>query len=101
VAERTLRALAQAVSRIKTDRAFAVDTLVKYTQIDDRELLGEAVDYYRPLWAADLYPEPRALQGVLDVEENPAARTTPPGDILDLRFVEALRASGFLEQLPK
>ena len=100
-AERTLRALAQAISRIKTDRDFAVGTLVKYTQIDDRDLLGEAVDYYRTLWAADLSPDPRGLQGVLDVEENPTARTTPPSDILDLRFVDALRASGFLDQLPQ
>ncbi|HLH22995.1 MAG TPA: ABC transporter substrate-binding protein [Chloroflexota bacterium] len=101
VAERTVRALAQAMSRLKTDRDFAVDVLVKYTQIDDRELLGEAVDYYRPLWAADVYPDPSGLQGVLDVESNPAARTTTPDEILDLRFVDALRASGFLEQLPQ
>ena len=101
LAERTIRALAQAVSRIKTDRKFAVGALAKYTQIEDRELLGEALDYYRALWAADLYPEPRALQGVLDIEEHPAARTTPPTEIIDLRFAEALRASGFVEQLPQ
>ncbi len=100
VAERTIRALAQSMSRIQTDREFAIDMLVKYTQLDDRELLGEAVDYYRNLWQTDLYPDPRALQGVLDVEENPAARNTPPSEIVDLRFVEALRASGLLDQLP-
>ncbi|HEY7064723.1 MAG TPA: ABC transporter substrate-binding protein [Chloroflexota bacterium] len=101
VAQRTVRALAQSMSRLKTDREFAIDVLVKYTQLDDRELLGEAIDYYRNLWQTDLYPDPRALQGVLDVEENPAARTTPPSEIVDLRFVEALRASGLLEQLPR
>ncbi len=101
VAERTLRALAQATSRIKTDREFGIDVLVKYTQIDDRAVLGESLDYYRPLWLTDLYPDPKALQGVLDIEDNPAARTTRPEQIVDTRFAEQLRASGFLDQLPK
>jgi NitT/TauT family transport system substrate-binding protein len=97
--ERYLRALAQAMSRLRTDREFGLDVLMKYTRSDDRELLGATLDYYRPLYPVDPYPEPAALQAVIDVEEHPAARTTRPEDLLDRRFADQLRASGFLRDI--
>jgi NitT/TauT family transport system substrate-binding protein len=99
--EPVLRALAQANSRYKTDRDYAVTVLAKYTQMDDLELLGASVDHYRRLWLTDLYPDPQALQAVIDAEEHPAARTARPEDMTDYRFAERLRASGFFEQLPR
>ena len=65
------------------------------------ELLAAIVDYYGPLYPVDPYPEPQALQAVLDVEEHPAARTTRPEEIIDHRFAERVRASGFLERQPR
>jgi len=100
-AERALRALAQAVSRFETDREFASQVLGKYSQVDDREVLDASVEYYRPLFALDPYPDREAMQAVLDVEEHPAARTTRPEDVADARFAERLRSSGFLDQLPR
>ena len=38
---------------------------------------------------------------VLDVEENPAARTARPDQVTDYRAAEAVRQSGFLDRLPK
>jgi NitT/TauT family transport system substrate-binding protein len=99
--ERYLRAIAQAVSRLKTDRDFAMDVIGKYTRLEDLELLGATVDYYRPLWPSDPYPEPDTVQAVLDAEEHPAARTARPEDVSDARFADALRRSGFLDTLPK
>ncbi len=96
-----LRALAQATSRLKSDREFSMQVLGKYTNTDDQELLGQTIDYYAPNYTVDPYPEPAAIQTVLDVEENPAARTAKPEDVLDPRFAAAVRASGFLERLPK
>ena len=99
--ERYLRAIAQGVSRLKTDRDFAMDVIGKYTRLEDAELLSATVDYYRPLWPSDPYPEPDTVQAVLDAEDNPAARTAKPEDVADVRFAEALRRSGFLDTLPK
>jgi NitT/TauT family transport system substrate-binding protein len=99
--ERYLRAIAQGLSRLKTDREFAVQVIGQYTKLEDEELLGMTVDYYRPLWPSDPYPEPDTVQAVLDEEENPAARTARPEDVSDTRFAEALRRSGFLDTLPK
>jgi ABC-type nitrate/sulfonate/bicarbonate transport system substrate-binding protein len=99
--ERYLRALAQAMSRLRTDRELAIDVIAKYTRSDDRELLGLTVDHYRTLYPVDPYPEPAALQAVLDAEEHPSARTMRPEDLTDFRFADAVRASGFLERLPR
>jgi NitT/TauT family transport system substrate-binding protein len=99
--ERYLRALAQGISRLKTDREFAIDAIGKYTRLEDRELLGATVEYYVPLWPSDPYPERDTVQAVLDEEDHPAARTTRPEDVTDTRFADALRRSGFLEGLPK
>ncbi|HEY7060800.1 MAG TPA: ABC transporter substrate-binding protein [Chloroflexota bacterium] len=101
LAGRYLRALAQAAARLKTDRPFAMQVLGKYTEMTDTEVLGATVDYYRPLYKTDLYPEPAAVQGVLDAEENPAARNVHPEEIIDARFAERLRTSGFLDGLPR
>jgi NitT/TauT family transport system substrate-binding protein len=101
LADSYLRALAQAAGRLKTDRELAMQVIGKYTETTDRELLGATVDYYRPLYKTDLYPEPAAVQGVLDAEENPAARTVRPEDVIDARFADHLRASGLLDSLPR
>jgi ABC-type nitrate/sulfonate/bicarbonate transport system substrate-binding protein len=101
VAERYLRALAQAVSRLRTEPDFAIQIIGKYSNNDNRELLATTVDYYRPLYQRDIYPDPRAVQTILDMEDNPAARTTRPEDMIDFRFADELRSSGFLEQLPR
>jgi ABC-type nitrate/sulfonate/bicarbonate transport system substrate-binding protein len=99
--ERYLRAMAQAMSRFKTDREFAIQVVGKYTQMDDRDVLGPTVDYYVPLFTVDPYPEPAAVQAVLDAEENPAARTARPEDVVDYRYADRLRQSGFLATLPR
>jgi NitT/TauT family transport system substrate-binding protein len=99
--ERYLRALAQATSRLRTDRDFSIQVIGKYTQMDDRELLGMTVDYYRNQYALDPYPEPAALQTAIDAEEHPGARTLKPEEIIDFRAADALRRSGFLDTLPR
>jgi NitT/TauT family transport system substrate-binding protein len=96
-----LRALAQASSRLRTDREYAIDIIGKYSRSTDYDLLGATVDYYRPLYDVDPYPDPVALQPVIDAEENPGARTLKPEDVTDIRFGEAVRRSGFLDKLPK
>ena len=101
LAERYLRALAQAMSRLRTDREMGLTVLMKYTRSEEPELLGATLDYYRPLYPVDPYPEPAALQAVLDAEEHPTARTTRPEDLIDARYADQLRASGFVAALAR
>ena len=101
VAERVLRATAQGTSRFKTDREYAAQIVGKYSRIEDPEALRGTVEVYAPILTVDPYPDAAATQAILDVEEHPAARTTRPDEVLDLRAAEAVRRSGFLDRLPK
>lgn len=101
VIERTLRALAQGIARLRTDREFGVRAWAAYSRNENTELLGQLIDFYRDVWITDLYPDPAALQTVIDVEENPLARTVRPEDVIDPRFALALRQSGFWGTLPR
>jgi ABC-type nitrate/sulfonate/bicarbonate transport system substrate-binding protein len=96
-----LRGLAQAMSRMRNDRELTMEVVAKYTKLDDREALEGTVDFVRTTLAMDPYPEPAALQTIIDAEEHPGARGLRPEDVTDYRFAEQLRRSGFLEQLPK
>ncbi len=98
VAERYLRALVLGIRRLTTDKPFAMQVIGKYSQTDDQALLSQTVDYYQPIYLRDPYPDPAAVQSVLDAEELPAARTTRPEDVTDYRFADRLRQSGFLDQ---
>src|SRR5579875_2905190 len=101
VIDRTLRALAQGIARLRTDREFGVRAWAAYSHNDNTELLGQLIDFYRDVWVADLYPDPAALQTVIEVEENPLARTVRPEDVIDFQFANRLRQSGFLDTLPR
>ncbi|HZR98767.1 MAG TPA: ABC transporter substrate-binding protein [Chloroflexota bacterium] len=101
VIDGALRALAQAINRLRTDREYAMQVIGQYSQSDDAELLSATVDYIRPQLQPDLYPDPAAIQGVLDLEENPAARAAKPDDVADFRFADRLKTSGFLDRLPQ
>lgn len=101
VADRFLRAMVLATSRFKTDRDLAIQVVAKYTKLDDPAVIAAAVDYYAPLFDVDPYPEPAAVQALIDAEENPAARDLRPQELVDYRFAERLRTSGFLDGVPR
>jgi ABC-type nitrate/sulfonate/bicarbonate transport system substrate-binding protein len=101
VIDGALRALAQAISRLRTDREYSMQVIGQYSQSDDTALLSATVDYIRPQLQPDLYPDPAAVQGVLDLEENPAARAARPDQVADFRFADRLKASDFLDRLPQ
>ncbi len=97
--ERALRGLARAIRRLQTDRELGISILGRYSQMEDRELLAATIDRSVPLYQADLYPDREAVQAVLDAEDQPAARTARPEDVIDYRYVDELRSSGYLEQI--
>jgi len=43
------------------------------------------------LFQPDLHPQADAVQAVLDLEENPGARTTSPADVTDYRYADQCR----------
>jgi len=95
-----IKGYAEGVHRYKTDKAFAMDVLKKYTKVTDPEMLEQTHALTAPvLEAAPLHFEMRGVQAVLDFLNNPKAKTAKPEDFTDLRILRDLEQSGFFRTL--
>ena len=91
-----LQAYTEGVRRYKTDKAFGIAMLRKYTKVTDPQLLEESYALAAPPLEDSLYLEPKGLQTVLEFSDHPRAKAAKPEDFMDLRLVHDLERSGFL-----
>jgi NitT/TauT family transport system substrate-binding protein len=99
--QRLVRAMAETVHYYKRNQAEVIKVLQKYTRGQDIAVLNKAYEAYRDLLVDDTYPTIEGLKSILDIQADidPKAAKAKPEDVLDLRFVEDLKKSGFLAQL--
>ena len=104
LASRFMKAYVEGIHRYKTDKAFALATLEKYT----RQKSSPAAERIYETFATKYFkrvPEatPPGIQTVL--EELSATRTLPPGvtpqRFVDSKFIHELVAAGFVDNLYK
>lgn len=96
-----LAAYVEGIHRFRTDPAFAMNVIGKYTQTTDRKMLEETYKVYAPAFERAPYPEPEDLKLAIDQvsELNPRARGTDPRDFVDPRFIREIEASGLIKRL--
>jgi NitT/TauT family transport system substrate-binding protein len=94
-----LKAYAEGVRRYKTDRAFAIEVLKKYTKVSDPELLEQTHALTSALLEEALFLEPKGIQAVLDFSTHARAKTAKPEEFMDLRILRDLEQSGFFKTL--
>ncbi len=100
IVERVVRGVARGVHRYETDREAALQAIARYTGVEEREVLEDTYAYFRGRFQRDLYPSLEAIAAELRTRpDSPAAATARPEQFVDLRFVEQLRTSGFVEAL--
>ena len=99
-----VKAIVEAIRRVKTDKALAKRILTKYTKVQDDAVLEETyrlfvVNHLKPV----PYPSEAAVKTVLDdvAETNPKARAAQPREFVDPRWLRELEDSGFIRQLSK
>jgi NitT/TauT family transport system substrate-binding protein len=99
--QRLVRAMAETVHYYKQNKPEVMKVLQKYTRGQDLAVLNKAYEAYRDLLVDDTYPTIEGLRNILDIqaEIDPKAAKAKPEDVLDLRFVDDLKKSGFLAQL--
>ena len=94
----------EAVHLVKTDRETGIRILTKYLkQLKDREALEQSYD----ISVADhmlprkQFPSRAGIQTILDelAERNPKVRQAKPEDFIDIRFIQQLDDSGYIDQL--
>lgn len=98
---RFLEAHIEGVHRFRTDPAFAMSVIGKYTQTTDRAILEETQKVYASAFERIPYPDPEDMKlGLTQVAEtNPRARVADPREFVDPRLLHEIEASGFVKRL--
>ncbi len=99
---RYVRAYVEGLHRFKTDKAFSLKVLAKYTRINEPEVLEETYQHYAIRVMPKVpYPTLKGIQTVLDEigTRNPKAKTLQPANFIDVTFLKELEQSGFIKNL--
>jgi len=99
VVERLTRSFVEVIHFLKTNRSGSIALLQKYfgglKSEEAAYLYDEQVDLLERLPA----PNDKALQAVLDRENDPKLKTMTPSDFVDASFFREIEKSGLIEQL--
>jgi NitT/TauT family transport system substrate-binding protein len=98
---RFLEAHIEAVHRFKTDPAFTMNVIGKYTNTTDRAMLEETQRVYASAFERVPYPDIEDMKlGLTQVAEtNPRVRGVDPKEFVDGGLLREIEASGFVKRL--
>jgi len=99
--EKMSKAVADAVHFFKTNKKETIAIMAKYTRGAKPAVLEGSWSAYAELLEADLHPTLEGLRETLAVQAtwDPKAANAKAEDVVDLRFVEKLKKSGFIDKL--
>ncbi len=98
---RFVAAMIEAIHYYKTHKEESVKIMHKYTRGVDRALLEAAHKANSEILVDDAFPTLEGLKQTLEIQaqSDPRATKVKAEDFVELRFVEELKKSGFLEKL--
>lgn len=96
---RFLRAYVEGVHYFKTNREGSLRALQKYFRGATADQVAFLYDYQRDITDALPIPTDESIQGELDRETDPKAKTFKPADFMDLSFLREIEKSGSLAEL--
>lgn len=78
-----------------------IEVFQKYTRGQSRPILDGAYAAYKELLVEDLYPTLEGLRNTLEIQASldPKAVKAKAEDFVELRFVDELRKTKFVDQL--
>ncbi|MBI2227910.1 MAG: ABC transporter substrate-binding protein [Deltaproteobacteria bacterium] len=99
--KRFVRAYAEAIQRIKTDRESTMKIFAKRMRVEDLETLKSTYDYFAPRFS---FPPRVNLEGVRETlkfyaEQNADFKNRNPEDFVDHSIVDELEKEGFFKKL--
>jgi len=100
---KVVRANADAIHFIKTDKEGTKAIFSKYLKLNDPEGLERAAKAYAAIFPINTLPTPEGVKTLLDdmAPRNPKAKAADPRQYVDMSFVQELESSGYLKQLYK
>lgn len=98
-----MRSMAEAAKIMHTDREFVYKVLAKYLRVNDRSILDSAYNAEIKALEPRLVIKNEALQAILEevAQVDPRAKKVKPQELMDLRYLEEMEKSGFLDKLWK
>lgn len=99
VVKRFVKAYAEAVHVIKTDRERTVNVFAKRMRLDDRQILNETYNYFAPRFS---FPPRVDLQGIKDTLDfyaatSPEMKGRKPEEFVDHSLLDELEKEGFFK----
>jgi NitT/TauT family transport system substrate-binding protein len=96
-----VKAMAEAVHFYKTQKEDAIRIMQKYTRGQNRQALEGTYAAYRELLVEDVYPTLEGLKNTLEIQAtfDPKATKAKVEDFVDVRFVDELKKTGFIDSL--
>jgi len=97
-----VKAVLEAIARLKKDKAFAVDVMTKYLRTKDKEVLDGTYDVSVTKYLKRIpFPTAEAFRTVLEelAEVNPKAKGQDPRKFFDDTILRELEKSGFISAL--
>lgn len=96
-----VEAIAEAIHFFKTRKEESIKIMSKYTRGPSRTILEGAYSAYSQLFVEDTYPTLEGLRNTLEVQSSldPKAAKAKAEDFVDLRFVDQLRSTHFIDKL--
>ena len=103
IVRRAVRAVVEGVHLIQNNPALAKRAIARYMQIKDEKVLEESYQQLKSTSEAKPYPSVAGFKTILDelAKKLPAARTANPRDFMDVRFIQELDKSGYIDGLYK
>jgi NitT/TauT family transport system substrate-binding protein len=103
IVRRYVKSQIEAVHRIKTDQETGKKVLVKYTGLQDKEILERTYDDISTdeRLPPKQYPTLEGIKNILEplAETEPKAKRAKPEDFVDMNFIKELDESGFIDAL--
>lgn len=101
VISRFMRAMAEAAKIMHTDKEYMYKVIGKYLRVDDRKLVEASYDVESKALEPRLEIRLAGIQSTLDeiAPIDPRAKMVKPHEMVDMRFLDEMNKSGFMEQL--
>ena len=94
-----LKAYVEALKIIQEEPEIAKRALARFLATDDKAIIDEAYQSFRPLFPRVPYLNDDIIRSVLSVVDHPKAATADPREFYDNRFLKELEESGFVKEL--
>ena len=101
VMRRLTKSFVEGIHLVKTNPEAAKRAVAKYMRMKDQKELDEAYEILDSLTQRKPYPTMEGFKNIITElsPKMPAARTADPKDFVDVRFLEELDRSGFIDRL--